>query len=98
MPVGDVGQECEDEAGALGQVRVQGRGSEARGVRVSESTAAIEGRGPRDDGYWCCACGVWETDENGLETCPVSRAQMQALTPQAKGLSHPGRPRCTTGR
>ena len=43
--------------------------------------------GPRSDGGgWCCMCGAWHTDENGLERCPVSHRQMQAMG--GEGLSH----------
>jgi len=33
-------------------------------------------------------CGVWHTDENGLERCPVSHAQMQAMAHPTDGLTH----------
>lgn len=42
--------------------------------------------GPRQDGPWCCMCGVWRTDDNGLERCPVSHLQMTEMG--ANGLSH----------
>ena len=44
--------------------------------------------GPREDGLWCCACGIWRTEDNGMKLCPVSHAQMQAMTSPAEGLSH----------
>jgi len=41
--------------------------------------------GPRDDGVgWCCMCGVERSEGNGMEECPVSRAQMST----EHGLSH----------
>ena len=42
--------------------------------------------GPRIQGYWCCSCGVWRTDDNGLERCPVSHVRLQPRG--GEGLSH----------
>lgn len=48
-----------------------------------------QGPGPRDDGGgWCCMCGVWKTEQNRLERCPVSHAQMRALSGSPSGLTH----------
>jgi hypothetical protein len=43
-----------------------------------------------DGGPWCAACGTWRTEANGLERCPVSHAQMQAMAHATEGLSHLG--------
>lgn len=43
-------------------------------------------QGPREDGRWCCACGVHYREEIGMETCPASAVRMHALG--GKGLTH----------
>ena len=54
---------------------------------MSEQTPGQRGSGPRSTGKWCCACGAWGTEDNGLEECPVSTARMKAMGAE-KGLSH----------
>jgi hypothetical protein len=41
-----------------------------------------------DGGAWCCSCGVWKNENNGMERCSVSHARMQAMGGHLEGLSH----------
>lgn len=43
-------------------------------------------KGPIKNKFWCCVCGVHQTEENKLERCPVSHREMSAMG--GEGLTH----------